>query len=261
MPFAFKDCDCSPLVIDNEFSVENEDLLAEYVGKVVLGHYAHVKKIINRLSPKTPDIPNEVIEIAIKKLNNPSDIEKRDGWVFQIISWLVLVIQKNDETYYCQQPHDAPAQHGIDGIGIILNSEQKIKTIIITEDKCTTNQRTRIPEIWSEFDEFEKGIHDNKIVNRLSPLLEHIDDGAVLEAIQNDLYSKDLRKYRVGINRDDKYEELKKRKKLFKGYDQCITDTDATRRTAATIHKVDIRYWMEKFTQKVVNYLETQKSI
>lgn len=261
MPFAFKDCDCSPLVIDNEFSVENEDLLAEYVGKVVLGHYAHVKKIINRLSPETPNIPNEIIDIAIEKLNKPTDIEKRDGWVFQIISWLVLVIQKNDEIYYCQQPHDAPAQHGIDGIGIVLNSDMKIKNIIITEDKCTTNPRVLIPKIWKEFIDFENGTEDNKIVSRISSLLENIDDGIVLEAIQNDLYSKKLRKYRVGINRDDKYEELEKRKNLFKGYDTCVLDDDATRRTASTMHKNDIRDWMEKFSHKVVNYLQTQKII
>ncbi|MEZ7494415.1 hypothetical protein QO206_02890 [Leeuwenhoekiella aequorea] len=260
MPFAFKDCDCSPLVIDNEFSIQDENLLAEYVGKIVLGHYAHVKKIINRLSPQTPVIPNEVIDLAIEKLNNPTDIEKRDGWVFQIISWLVLVIQKNDEKYYCQQPHDAPAQHGIDGIGIILNSDQKIKNIIITEDKCTTNHRNRMVEIWSEFRDFEKGDHDNKIVNRLSPLLEHIDNGVVLEAIQNDLYSKDLRKYRVGINRNSKYEEVKKRKKLFKGYDSCILDNDVKRRTASTMYKDDIRGWMEGFSQKVVSFLQKQKT-
>ena len=75
------------------------------------------------------------------------------------------------------------------------------------------------------------------------------------------MYSKELRKYRVGINRDDKYEELEKRKKLFKGYDSCVLDNDVARRTASTMHKDDIRDWMEKFSQKVVNYLKTQKSI
>jgi len=259
MPFTFNKCDCSPLVIDDEFTIVDEELLAEYVGKIVLGHYTHVKKIIKLLAPELADISNDNFDLAINKLKSTSNNDKRDGWIFQIISWLVLLIQNDSETFYCQQPHDAPAQHGIDGIGITLDSDNKIKNIIITEDKCTTNHRNRIADIWEEFGDFEKGVNDNKIVSRLSFLLENVDDGAVLVAIQNDLYSKELRKYRVGINRDDKYDTVEKRKKLFKGYDTCVLDTTAARRSAATLHKADIRDWMEKFSQKIIANLTSQK--
>ena len=58
-----------------------------------------------------------------------------------------------------------------------------------------------------------------------------------------------------------KYEEVKKRQALVKGYDNCVNDEAPTRRLASTFHKNDIRGWMEDFSQKVVKYLRTQRSI
>ena len=88
MPFDFKKCDCLPLVIDNEFEINDEDVLAEYVGRIVLGHYAHVKRIINALSIVNPSLTDTDMDFAIIRLKkngkSKKDIEKRDGWLFQI---------------------------------------------------------------------------------------------------------------------------------------------------------------------------------
>jgi hypothetical protein len=263
LPFSFNNCNCSPLVIDNEFHVNNEALLAEYVGRIVLGHFAHIKRIIRTLSTTIPIANDSDIQAAIDRLKKDGkssiDIEKRDGWVFQIISWLALFSENNGTDFYCQQPHDAPAQHGLDGVAIILNDNLVIESIIITEDKCTENHRVLIPKIWEEFRQFERGDHNNKLVSRVSALIENKNDGDVLEANQNNIYVKDIRKYRVGINRNDTYQIAKKRKKLFKGYDDCVIGTHPHRRFASTLHKDDIRNWMEQFSQKVIEYLESQK--
>lgn len=262
MPFKFKTCDCSPLVIDNEFEIIDEPLLAEYVGKIVLGHFSHVKRIINALASSNPLPNNNDIDFAINKLTN-SEIEKRDGWIFQIISWLALLTENTgNSNFYCQPPHDAPAQHGLDGLAVKLNDTSTFETIIISEDKCTEREhRTIIPnQIWKEFKQFENGQHNNKLVNRISALIEHLSAGAILEAIRNDIYKNDLRKYRVGININDRYNTIPRRKKLFKGFDECITDPLPTRRIAATIHKTDIRAWMEQFNQQVIQYLESLKT-
>lgn len=264
MPFSFTICDCSPLVVDNEFEIDDEDLLAEYVGRVVLGHYFHVKNIINELSSEAPITDNEQIDIAISRLSKDGksqvDIEKRDGWIFQIISWLALLTLKQGEDFYCQQPHDAPAQHGLDGLSIELNEDKTIKEITISEDKCTTNHRILIPKVWKEFGEFEKGLHNNKIITRISALLEHLDQGALLASVQNDICTQDLWRYRLGINRTDTYEEKRKRKKLYKGFDKCVTGNTPHRRFGSTINRADIRNWMENFSLKIIEYLNSQKS-
>jgi nitrogen fixation/metabolism regulation signal transduction histidine kinase len=99
LPFSFNKCNCLPLVIDNEFHVNNEALLAEYVGRIVLGHFAHIKRIIKTLSTTIPIANNSDIQAAIDRLKKDGkssvDIEKRDGWVFQIISWLALFSENN----------------------------------------------------------------------------------------------------------------------------------------------------------------------
>jgi hypothetical protein len=263
MPFVHSNCDCSPLVIDTEFDIRDEDLVAEYVGRIVLGHYSHVKRIINTLSTIKPAIDNENFEFAISRLKkdgkSDTEIEKRDGWVFQIISWLSLLVENNDKKFFCQQPHDAPAQHGLDGVAVLLGGDLTLESIVITEDKCTVKHRTVIPEIWKEFEEFELGIHNNQLISRISAMLENLDSGDVLEANKNDIYKKDLWRYRVGINRNSIYQDNNKRKKLFKGYDDCVTGLKPHRRYASTILKEDIRGWMQQFCEKVIQFLENEK--
>lgn len=264
MPFVYSNCDCSPLVIDTEFDISDEDLVAEYVGRIVLGHYAHVKRIINTLSTIKPSIGNSDFDFAILKLKkdgkSENDIEKRDGWIFQIISWLSLLIENKGKNFYCQQPHDAPAQHGLDGVAVLLDKNLVLETIVISEDKCTENHRVVIPKIWVEFDEFEKGVHNNQLINRISALIESLNEGDVLEANKNDIYKKELWRYRVGINRNDTYQKTEKRKKLFKGYDVCVTGVKPHRRYASTILQGDVREWMEQFCEKVIQFLEAEKT-
>ena len=264
MPFKYKDCDCTPLVFDREFDIDNEDLLAQYVGTIVLGHYAHIKRIINSLSAIEPKIADNEINLAINHLKSlgksSNEIEKRDGWVFQIISWLVLLNENKGSRFYCQPPHDAPAQQGIDGLGLKLDENLKLERIIITEDKCTENQRIVIKQqVWPEFKNYEKGLFNNKIVNRVSAMIENLHNGDILEANKNDIYSMDKWIYRVGINRTDTYETVKKREKLFKGYADNVIGNDPHRRYAATINKADIRTWMEELSVKIITHLESTK--
>lgn len=264
MPFTYSNCDCSPLVLDTEFDINNEELVAQYVGRIILGHYVHVKRIINTLSTIKPSLHKSEFDFAISRLEkdgkSENEIEKRDGWVFQIISWLSLLIENKGKHFYCQQPHDAPAQHGLDGVAVLLNKNLELEIIIITEDKCTVNHRVIIPKIWTEFDQFEKGVHNNQLISRISALIENLNEGDVLEANKNNVYKKDLWRYRVGINRNDTYQTSEKRKKLFKGYDVCVTGIKPHRRYASTIFKNDIREWMEQFCKKIIHFLETEKN-
>ncbi len=64
MPFNLIDTDCSHLVIDYEYEITDNDLLAEYIGELVLGHYVHILNIINSLSSST------IIAGCVRKLDN-----------------------------------------------------------------------------------------------------------------------------------------------------------------------------------------------
>ncbi|RFM28725.1 hypothetical protein [Deminuibacter soli] len=259
MPFTLKQCDSRPAVIDNEIVISDETELAELVAYMLVGHYLHSKQIIKELNPTSPLLQESEIDLAIKRIGRDTDITKRDGWIFQMISWLALQHEYKALDYRCQPPHDAPAQHGLDGLAIILEGGDTLAKIIITEDKCTAgNQRSILPEVWKEFISFEGGIHNNKLVSRISPLIEHIT--GFMKKNENNIYEKNIRSYRVGINRSKTYETIKKRGDLFKGYSDCVPDLSGIhRRYAATMLQEDIRNWMQQFCDKITIFLNSLK--
>lgn len=263
MPFNLIDTDCSDLVIDYEYEITNKDLLAEYVGELILGHYIHILNIINSLSSSSSAPPSRIIDFAIERLNVTEEVKiiHRDGWLFQMISWLVLAHRNLGNNFHTQHPHFAPAQHGIDGLSIVLKPDNTIDKIIITEDKCTINPRDTVREqVLPEFKDFEDGKKDSALISVLSSLIAHLDAGAVFQSVQNDIYNTDLRMYRIGITREDSHQSLNGRRRLFKNYDDYVSGLTSSRRSGATIYIDDMRNWMQDFSDKVVNYLESKKS-
>ncbi|MFT7898404.1 hypothetical protein VBY74_00355 [Tenacibaculum ascidiaceicola] len=230
---------------------------------MVLGHYIHILNIINSLSSSSPTPSNRIIDFAIEKLNVSEDVHviHRDGWLFQMISWLVLALRNLGNNYYTQHPHFAPAQHGIDGLSIVLKTDNTIDKIIITEDKCTENPRNSIRnQVFPEFRDFEDGKKDSALISVLSSLIAHLDAGTVFQSVQNDIYNTDLRMYRVGITREQSHNSIRGRRRLFKDYDSYVKGTSCDRRSGATIHLGDMRNWMQDFSNMVINYLESKKS-
>ncbi|TGL15524.1 hypothetical protein [Leptospira meyeri] len=254
--------DESGLVHGYEIEVLDIKKLSEYVGMVILGHYLHVEKILN--SKVAPEFrpPDNAIDRAINKLrkNSQIEIEKRDGWIFQIISWIVVQITYSDQNLLSQIPHDAPAQHGLDGIAITLNYDSKINKIIITEDKATRYPRKLIrSQVFPEFQKYENGEYDNKIVSRVSGILNgRIDDSKIASAIENDIYRLDVRKYRIGITINNKINKPGSNKKLFKDYDSFVKNSHS--RSADTMDLKDLRTWMENFSSLIINFLETKRN-
>ncbi len=260
MPFNLIDTDCSPLVIDYEYQIIDKDLLAEYVGEMLLGHHFHISRIINSLTTTSPIQPNESIDKIITIMNSP-EIEKRDGWLFQMISWIVLAKRNAGQIFFANYPHFAPAQHGIDGLAITLNNDGTLKNIIITEDKCTTNPRNKITQqVFPEFIAFENGEKNNALVSIISCLIGTLDSGTIFQNIQNDIFQNKFRIYRIGITREDRHNCNDGRISLFKDYNKHVPGATPERRSGATIHLNNMRNWMQDFTDKVINYLESKKS-
>lgn len=260
MPLQLRDIDCSPIVIDYEYEITDADLLAEYVGELILGNHRHILNVINSLSTSPPINPDRSIEHVINMLKIP-DTDKRDGWLFQMISWISLAIKNNGEKYFSQHPHFAPAQHGIDGLGIILNEDDSISKIIITEDKCTNNPRKKIrEEVFPEFQSFEDGNKDHALIGIIANLISNIDAGKVLQSVQNDIFNNAFRQYRVGITRESTHNSAEGRKRLFADYDGYVSGDLPNRRTGSTIYIQELRKWMNDFNGKVITYLESKKT-
>lgn len=260
MPFNLIDTDCSPLVIDYEYEITDKDLLATYVGEMLLGHHLHIHRIINSLTTIFPVHPNDSIDQVISKIKSAT-VEKRDGWIFQMISWIVLAHRNAGKRFFSNYPHFAPAQHGIDGLAVVLKDDHSLQSIIITEDKCTTSPRGKITQqVFPEFEAFENGGKNNALVSIIASLIGQLEAGDILQNVQNDIFNNNYRLYRIGITREERHNDNNGRKELFKNYEKCVSGATSERRSGSTIHFDNMRNWMQDFSDRVINYLESKKS-
>lgn len=120
----------APLCKDYEFVVNDKNQLAELIAMLVMGWSRHVSRLIKNLDPHYPDVDRSTIQSQLDVLNG-SDTTKIDGWLFQMISWLVLAEQhKGNPKFFQHSPHPQKAMHGLDGIAITLKADGSIDRII-----------------------------------------------------------------------------------------------------------------------------------
>lgn len=257
--------DCSPLVIDNSYNVIELNLLAQWVAQLLLGNYLHIARIIEGLDSSAAPLRNKAIDGIIEKLKaNNNNVYRRDGWLFQMISWIALKIKLHEQygsgKVFMIAPHTAPAQHGIDGLALVVDEEKMIKYIVVCEDKCTDKARNLITsQIYPEFRKFEEGEFDSRVMTDVSSMIRGEDGGVLLQNIQNDIGNNKYWIYRIGVTRQDGSEDMEGRKALYKGYDDVVNG-DVTRRNAASVNLNDIREWMDAFSKMVVKELELKKT-
>ena len=249
----FKSLD--PLCKDYEFVVKDKNQLAELIAKLVMGWSRHVSRLIKNLDPLYPDVDKATIQSQLDVLNG-GDTTKIDGWLFQMISWLVLAEQhKGNPNFFQHNPHPQKAMHGLDGIAVTLKSDGSIDRIIITEDKCTDSPRGKITqEVYPEFVEIEAGRKNNAIMQQVEALLS---DEALIR-VQNDISNPRYRQYRIAITRLDEHNSDDGRKTLFKDYEQKIGGPDVDRRTCSTTNFNNMRVWMNDLKQLVIAALTRQ---
>lgn len=255
--------DCSPLVIDNGYVVADQMHLSQWVALLLLGNSLHISRVIEGLDSRAVNMKNKAIDSVIHRLNT-CGVYKRDGWLFQMISWIALNINLHNlhgnEKVFMNAPHTAPAQHGIDGFSLILDDKKQIKFIVLCEDKCSEGARDIITgQIFPEFVEFEEGKYDNRVLAEVSSIIRGEDGGVLLQSIQDDIVNNKYWMYRIGITRQDEHDNKEGREKLFKDYDKKVAG-GVNRRDAASVNLNDLRAWMESFSQMVIAELESKKS-
>ena len=238
------------------WSIVNEDQLAEQVARVAMGQYRHVARILEGMEGGAPRTSKDHAEDAKRKMEVSvnGDPWHRDGWIFQVISWLgALQVQSAQSA--TASPHIFKAHKGFDGLQLELGSEHNsIVAIVIFEDKATTDPRTTIREdVWPAIESFEQGKRVGELTSELTSLLEgqqskypDLDVDAVIDTV----IWKDARRYRVCITTGSTHASDANRKGLFGGYD-TKAGGDLVRRRAESMHFDDLRDWMEKFAAKV----------
>ena len=262
MPYSYSQTDHDPLCHETEIIINDQKKLAEQVGLLLLGKHRHVASILAAKNSSRTASTSVMIDRAQRQLTVTveNDRWRRDGWLFQMMTWISIRHENQGINLISQAPHTNPAQHGIDGLSIVLTSTNTIKALIIGEDKYTENPRSTLKDdVWPEFELFEKGEFDSQLVTQITMLLGHLNDNEIDSIIENDIYKITNRVYRAGITPLASHSTAQLRKKLFKDYDKCIPGSDPTRRQALTFSQPDIRKWMDDFSIEIFDFLETQR--
>ncbi len=264
VPFNFRNIDCQPSCIDEEYTIVDKELLAEWVAILALGQSRHMARIINELSPAPIRVTQMTKKSVLSKLQVSKEIEKdkdkkedfiekRDGWLFQLISWIVVFMQNQGKLFKQYLPHTQHAMHGIDGLAVIVEGGH-IARIIITEDKCTKNARNTITQqVFPELDDYEKGIKNTELLEKVGVLLDMI--GEDCPDAHNDIENISKWQYRISITRQSTHDSPDKRKSLFKDYESHVKKS-IERRRGSTTNLGDMRAWMEDFSKMVIDIIK-----
>lgn len=234
------------------WSIDDEDKLADLVARVALGQYRCVLRVLTGTGclPYAPAAT--VLEGAQKLLatTNPGDPWHRDGWLFQVLSWIAAHLQ-GDATLIAP-PHMIRAHKGFDGLHVHIDEHtNEVVSVVICEDKATDNPRKMITsKVWKDFRSLQSGTRDNELTAKLGSVLDQRPDIDADAAVQNILW-KNARAYRIAITIGDGDNGELGHRKLFKGYN-TIVPGDVSRRRAETLYLDDLRTWMRGIAAKAV---------
>lgn len=257
MAMTLKPIDHGELCHGWAWTIDDEDLLAERVARIVLGQYRHVAKILSGAGVPGPAANTEQAIAAIKQLTlaEGADPWQRDGWLFQAISWIAA--HQQPSASLTRMPHIRKADKGFDGMQLDLNADgTAVTAVVIFEDKATDNARATIrDDVWPGIVALEKGERLNELSQEVSGMLDAhaaAEPGFDLDSAIAKTLWHEARRYRVSITVGDTHNDQGARANLFKGFDHSAPGA-AERRRADTIYVPALRSWMTGFANRVVN--------
>lgn len=242
------------------WEVVDENLLSEYIARVALGQARHVQKILLAVGATFPIPVDDAWTAATKMLTVPVGIDPwhRDGWMFQVMSWLAAL--KAGPASLINTPQMIFAQKGFDGIQLDFDLTGAISAVVIFEDKATDNPRQTIHnDVWPEFAEYENGGDANVLVAEVTGLLEK-RQGVDVDDVLRRVIWKDARHFRVSITVGDLHASDSGRARLFKDYDTTVPG-HINRRRGETFYVDDLRAWMDSLASKVLAHIAALKAV
>lgn len=238
----------------NTWEVPDDDVLAKWIAWVAIGQAFHVAEILHSLnpigtSPTNDAAKSDAVELLTQKGKDPWH---RDGWMFQVMSWLAAHV--NRPGALIALPHLIHAEKGLDGLEILLDASQNVVATIIFEDKATENPRDTIrDDVWPEFAKFESGYGVNRLTQQASGILAAAHHPNPAAAV-NKISWNTTRRYRISITASKSTPAY--RNSLFKDYDTQVQGK-IDRRKAEVFVVDDVRAWMANLATKAITQVAT----
>ena len=241
------------------WTVHDEAALAQMVARVALGQSRSVERIL--IATDASSIGHLTGGFAGAKelltVQEGADPYHRDGWLFQVVSWIAAHRQARGALI--RAPQMIKADKGLDGL-IVEFDDNKMARVVICEEKATEQARQKIREaVWPEFEHFETGARDNELVATVTALLERSGDGDPDKTVADILW-RDKRAYRVAVTVGQSHSTTEGRKRLFEGYDSIVSG-DVARRRAETLLLDDVRAWIDTIASQATAILEEAEEL
>lgn len=252
MPITFTPISQKPNCEGCCWSIGDDDQLAELVARVALGQSRYVQRVLSETGFPAPNPKETALEGAIKLLTatDPKKPWHRDGWLFQIMSWIARHLQ--DPGGLIAPPHMIHAHKGFDGIHVKVDpTSERVTSVVICEEKATGNARKMVKDnIWDEFKEMQQGKRDNELVDIVTQLLEK-SRGLDVDSALEEIIWKDARAYRVAITIGDEHNHADGYKMLFEGFNDVVSG-EISKRRGEVLYIKDLRAWMASIAQKAI---------
>ncbi|WP_143476293.1 hypothetical protein [Pseudacidovorax sp. RU35E] len=227
----------------------DEDALAKWIGWVAIGQALHVAEILHSVDPGSALPTNEAAKSEAVDLltQKGADPWHRDGWMFQVMSWLAANVDRPGALIAL--PHLMHADKGLDGLEILLDESQNVVAAIIFEDKATENPRDTIrDDVWPELLKFELGHGVSRLTQQASGILAAAQVPNPSAAVSKISWNT-TRRYRISITSSKSTPNS--RKSLFKDFETTVQG-GIDRRKAELFVVKDLRPWMANLAKKAI---------
>lgn len=229
------------------WSVPSVEELANAIAIIAVGQSAHVANILHAAGLAAKPTTKGAVRGAIKLLTSSGNILHRDGWMFQVMSWLAA--QLRTPGALMNMPHMIHADKGLDGLQVSIDGAEKVTAVVLFEDKATENPRsTVLTMVWPEFKEFETGENEHLITAEVTLLLNGAGHSNPQQAVA-DIMWKQVRRYRLSIT--DEQSTDQSQAKLFKGYEKNVPG-GVERRRAEVFAVINLRKWMDDLAKVAI---------
>lgn len=262
MPISFTTITAGQKWHGSTWTVDDESELADMLACVAIGQAAVLEKILH----ETGCVSFPIAPGGIKGARNLLTVttgkspNHRDGWVFQVISWIAAHLQSegSNQTSLIRPPQMIQAQKGQDGL-IIEYSDDAIVRVVICEDKATKNPRQQVRDrVLPELRHYETGSRDHELIAGVTSLLasREVDEAdAIATSILWDDQRKDQKAYRVALTVEQKHTTKQAQAGLFKGYDEAVSG-DVARRRIELLPLNDLRPWLQNLADRALAALD-----
>lgn len=262
MPIQVKDRPDHPHCEGKNWYVRDEDTLVKHLAYLVVGQHRHVSRILRKLGGSAVQIQLTEVDVAERKLKvlPGAPTYHRDGWLFQLISWIVLV-ERLGSKGYVDAPHPIQAQKGIDTLGFSIKGKDPkgVGEVFVGEEKATDHPRKTFKnDVISEFEAIARGERNSEIRSRLSTIIDTIGvaEDQKKKLIEQGIWTRNFC-YRCCIGTTTS--SLPSKTSVFDGFAKALGKK--SKRLGELLLQDDFRMYLDTLAGKVLDYIRNEITV